>query len=136
MRQKRKVKTIVFAVIAIVIVFIAIVVSNVVSTLKKGEKELAAITFTDIDVSRIKDGTYTGECKAGLVSVKVKTTVNHGKIADIKLTEHQNGKGSTAESIIDEMILKQTTKVDAVSGATYSSKVIRKAVENSLIKGE
>lgn len=44
----------------------------------------------------------------------------------------KNGKGSAAESILSDMLTKQTTSVDAISGATISSKVIRKAVENSL----
>lgn len=40
-----------------------------------------------------------------------------------------------AETIIDKIIDEQKIDVDAVSGATNSSTVIKKAVENAL-KGE
>lgn len=59
-------------------------------------------------LSSIKDGTYTGEFKAGLVFVKVKTTIEDKKLTNIKLIEHKNGKGSAAESIISDIITKQT----------------------------
>ena len=54
---------------------------------------------------------------------------------DIELTEHQNGRGTPAEAILEEMLREQTTDVDAVSGATCSSRVIRKAVEEARAKG-
>ncbi|WP_227835506.1 MULTISPECIES: FMN-binding protein [unclassified Clostridioides] len=36
---------------------------------------------------------------------------------------------------MDKVLNKQKVDVDAVSGATNSSKVIKKAIENALIKG-
>lgn len=59
------------------------------------------------------------------------TVANHA-ITDIKITRHKCGKGKPAESIVDDVIAKQTTKVDAVSGATGSSIVILKAIENAV----
>ena len=56
-------------------------------------------------------------------------------IKEIKLLEHNNDRGASAESILDHMVEKQRTDVDAVTGATNSSKVIRKAVENALAMG-
>ena len=132
LNKKNKTKLIVLSIVLIVLAFIAILFINIVSELKNGEKIISEITFTDIDLSSIEDGTYTGEFKAGLVFVKVETTIEDKKITDIKLIEHKNGKGSAAESIISDIIAKQTTEVDMISGATISSKVIRKAIENSL----
>lgn len=134
LNKKNKTSLIVLSIVLIVLVFIVILFTNIVLELKNGEQTLSEMTFTDIDVSLIENGTYTGEFKAGLVYVKVKTTVENGKISDIKLIEHKNGKGSAAESIINDIITKQTTDVDMVSGATISSKVIRKAIENSLVE--
>lgn len=130
--KKNKTKLIVLSIVLIVFAFMVILFINIVSELKNGEQTLSEMTFTEIDLSSIKDGTYTGEFKAGLVYVKVKTTIQDKKITDIKLIEHKNGKGSAAESIISDIIAKQTTDVDMISGATISSKVIRKAIENSL----
>jgi len=37
--------------------------------------------------------------------------------------------------IVDSVIENQSLDVDAISGATYSSKVILKAIENALARG-
>ena len=44
--------------------------------------------------------------------------------------------GEKAEEIIYEVINMQSIDVDTVSGATYSSKVILKAIENALIESD
>lgn len=129
-----KIKRIILAIILIGTTFIMFISVYIVSELKNGEQILNEMTFTEIDLASISDGTYTGEFKAGLVSAKVETTIQDNKIIDIKLIEHNNGKGSAAESIIDDIIIQQTTDVDLISKATISSKVIRKAIENSLKK--
>ena len=46
-----------------------------------------------------------------------------------------NGRGKPAEIVADRIIQEQRIDVDAVSGATNSSVVIKKAVENAF-KGE
>lgn len=114
------------------LILIAGLAINTVSTLKNGEEILSELTFKDINLASIEDGTYTGDFEAGLVYASVSTTIKDGLLTDIKLLEHKNGKGHAAESILNDMVTKQTTSVDAISGATISSKVIRKAVENSL----
>lgn len=114
------------------LILIAGLAINTVSTLKNGEEILSELTFNNINLASIEDGTYTGDFEAGLVYASVSSTIKDGILTDIKLLEHKNGKGSAAESILSDMLTKQTTSVDAISGATISSKVIRKAVENSL----
>lgn len=94
-----------------------------------------ALTFTDIDLRQVAGGTYEGRCDTGVVNAGVRVTVEDHILTDIELTEHQNGRGTPAEAILEEMLREQATDVDAVSGATCSSKVIRKAVEEALAKG-
>ena len=53
-------------------------------------------------------------------------------MANIDILEHKNGRGSPAEVVTDRIIEKQKIDVDAISGATNSSIVIKKAVENAL----
>lgn len=132
--MKNKTRFIILSIVLILLIFIVIFAINITSEMKEGEQTLYEMSFSDINLSLIKDGTYTGEFKAGLVFVKVETTVEDKKITDVKLIEHKNGKGSSAESIISDIITKQTTDVEMVSGATISSKVIRKAIENSLVQ--
>ena len=83
----------------------------------------------------VADGVYDGSCETGVVNATVQVTVRDHVITDISLVRHDNGRGASAEAVLQQMLRSQTTDVDAVSGATCSSKVIRKAVENALTKG-
>lgn len=88
-----------------------------------------------VDMNQVKDGSYFGSSDGGLVKVEVEVTVENHKITKIDLLKHQNGKGKPAEATLDEMIKANTDDVDAVSGATYSSKTIRNAVNKALQEG-
>ena len=96
------------------------------------EDKLAAVELSEVDLSKIEDGIYKGEEKVGLVAAIVEVEVKDNKISSIKLVDHRNWRGKPAEVIIDKVIEEQKTNVDTISGATASSKVILKAIENSL----
>ena len=84
-----------------------------------------------------KDGTYTGSGKGFGGNISVKVTIKDGKIKSIDVTSASGETASyfsKAKGIISKMISKQTTNVDAASGATYSSNGIIKAVRNALSK--
>ena len=66
------------------------------------------------------------------VYAKVEVTVQNDVITNIDILEHKNGRGSRAEVVVDRIVEEQKIEVDAVSGATNSSTVIKKAVENAL----
>lgn len=78
------------------------------------------------------DGVYVGEYDVNLIYAKVEVTVENGKITGITILEHKNEPGKSAEIVIDKIIKEQKINVDAVSGATNSSTVIKKAVEKAL----
>ena len=94
-----------------------------------------ALNFDEIDLTKVVDGVYEGQCDTGVVRARVQVTVRDHRMESIELLEHENGRGTPAEAILGQMVQEQTTAVDAVSGATCSSKVIRKAVENALVEG-
>ncbi len=96
------------------------------------QKHVAGMTVADVDFSSIPDGTYEGSADETFIRVRVRVTVKDGAVSDIALIEHENGRGKPAEAIIGEIIKRQTLNVDAVSGATNSSIIIKKAVENAL----
>ena len=85
-----------------------------------------------IDMSQTADGTYIGEYDAGYIYAKVSVTVTNGIITDIRLLEHRHQRGQDAEQVTQDIIASQRINVDAISGATNSSLVIEKAVENAL----
>ena len=62
----------------------------------------------------------------------MEVTVLNGALTDIAILEHKNERGQSAETVIDRILAEQQIDVDAVSGATNSSTVLKKAVENAL----
>ena len=89
----------------------------------------------NINLKDVQNGIYYGVCKFKIIKVKVMVVVNENKISKIDITKHRAGKGRMAEIITDKVIDAQSLQVDAISGATYSSKTILKAIENALKKG-
>lgn len=96
------------------------------------QREMAAVSIAGVDAGCVPDGTYFGSCDVGYIRAKVEVAVQDGRIASIDLVEHKNERGAAGEGVIPRMLERQTTDVDAVSGATNSSRVIQKAVENAL----
>lgn len=103
--------------------------------IREYKQKVEALSFADIDLHQVADGTYEGSCDTGVVNATAVVTVQDHTITNISLTRHDNGKGAPAEKILGQMLREQSTDVDIVSGATCSSRVIRKAVENALEKG-
>ena len=86
----------------------------------------------DGKISDIPDGVYIGEYDVNVIYAKVEVTVENGEITNIIILEHRNERGKPAEAVINKIVEDQKIDVDAVSGATNSSTVIKKAVENAL----
>ncbi len=99
------------------------------------KEAMSKVKIRTIDVSAIEDGTYEGRYDARVISATASVIIEDGKIRDIKLLDHKNDKGVSAEAIISEILKEQSLDVDVVSGATNSSKTILKAVENALTSG-
>lgn len=95
--------------------------------------KISLITVDEVDLNDIENGEYVGECDAGYIYAKVKVAVYNHAITHIELLEHNHERGAKAESVLKTIIEKQRIDVDAVSGATNSSKVIEKACVNALI---
>ena len=110
------------------LIFMAVYLKSV-ADYKKAVKETA---ISEIDISNIPDGVYVGEYDVDFIYAKVKVTVQNKVITSIAILEHKNGRGKPAEIVADRIIEEQKIEVDAVSGATNSSTVIKKAVENAL----
>lgn len=94
-----------------------------VADYKKAVKET---TFEDINISDIPDGVYVGEYDVNFIYAEVEVTVQNGEITNINILEHRHERGKTAEVITDSIVDEQKIDVDAISGATNSSAVIKK----------
>ena len=99
------------------------------------KRAVGETTIGEIDIADVSDGIYIGEYDVNFIYAKVEVTVEDGKIVSINILEHRHERGKAAEKVIEKIIEEQKIDVDAVSGATNSSTVIKKAVENALKGG-
>ncbi len=97
----------------------------------------AALVFSCSSGSRWQDGTWQGRADGVHGEVLLTVTVEKGRIAKISIDRQEEAAGVTdvAFTRVPESIIKaQSPKVDAVTGATGSSKAIMAAVEDALAK--
>lgn len=85
------------------------------------------------------DGTYNGEAQGYGGTVSVAVTIQEGTITDVAIVSAKQEDAAyfdAAKGVIDEILEAQTTEVDTVSGATFSSNGILHAVADALGKAE
>jgi polyferredoxin len=118
-------------------------VSNTTSSESNGTSETSDDTnTTTTEVSStigiaegIADGTYTGTGEGLKGSMTVEVTVQNEQIVSIEVTDYADDKTwfeRAYSSIPDSIIEAQSTDIDSVSGATYSSNGIKEGVSNAL----
>ena len=86
-----------------------------------------------------KDGTYTGSSQGFGGTITVQVTLASDEITDIQVTSapgEDSAYLSQGEGVISSIISAQSTDVDTVSGATFSSTGIINAVVDALGKAE
>lgn len=124
-KKKKKAIIMLLCIMLFVLIGVKIVLKMLVD-------DVNSITVSNPNIANITDGTYVGEYSAKPVYVKVEVLVTEHEITNVKIIEHENGLGGKAEKIVDDVISKQSLEVDAVSGATVSSRCIIKAIEKAL----
>ena len=91
-----------------------------------------SLEIKDIDITKLSDGIYSGEFREFLVSVKAEVTITRNRISEVRISRQRCGKGYEASDTLNRIMKAQTPKVDAVTGATGSSKAIMAAVQKAL----
>lgn len=84
---------------------------------------------------QFKDGVYEGKGIGYNGEIQVKVTVSSGEITNIEIVDYVDDEHffrQAADTIPQLIVEQQSTDIDAVSGATYSSKGILSAVEDAL----
>ncbi len=146
--KKRKGKKRMWIILLSIVVVIALGMGGVILLTAPGRNELKNMVITDPDFKKLHDGTYTGSyrgTKDSFRNASVEVTVSSGAISKIKVTEGalagekqttELKKGLTINNLFEEVIHSQTLQVDAISGATLTSKAHLRAVENALEQAE
>lgn len=114
------------------IIILVIVGIAMVNTMQKNLDHLTTAEVEEVNLATVPNGTYFGEYGSFPVKVQVRVVVESGAMTEIVILMHQNGQGTPAEVIIDDVIDEQSLLVDSIAGATYSSKVILLAIHNAL----
>ena len=85
---------------------------------------------------QLKDGTYEGKSFKFPGTMKVSVIIKDNEIVDIKVLKLLSPKKHTnmVKQLIDKIIKKQSTRVDAITGATLNSNALKRAVDNALKK--
>lgn len=94
----------------------------------------ASSVSTVQDASAYADGTYYGTGTGFSGALTVEVVISGGKISSIQIMDTSDGDSyiQSASGLISNIIATQSTNVDTVSGATYSSVGIIEAVRNAL----
>ena len=109
---------------------------NVHSGAQAASGSSSSISKVDETANTYKDGIYEGTGTGFGGEMKVQVTIREGKIAAIEILENKDGSSymEKASALIDTILSTQSTNVDTVSGASYSSAGIIQAVRNALSK--
>lgn len=103
---------------------------------EKQTKEAVVLTRDTSESNRTyKDGTYYGSGTGFGGKLKVEVVIQDGKIVSVTLVENEGDDHpyiDNASALLQSIVAAQSTNVDAVSGATYSSAGLIEAVRNAL----
>lgn len=93
------------------------------------------ISTTSLTQGKFSDGVYKGTGQGYRDTITVEVTVSNGNITSITIESHNDDDeffNKAQNTIINEILSTQSTDVQTVSGATYSSIGIISAVEDAL----
>jgi len=116
-----------------IVVIIIIIASIFIVYIYYGKSETLNLTINTVDLSKIPDGSYEGSYNKGRFSYKVEVTVKDNRIESVKILSEPSVQ-ELDNTIISRVLQQQSLKVDAVTGATATSKALLKAIENALNK--
>ncbi|HET6488015.1 MAG TPA: FMN-binding protein [Spirochaetia bacterium] len=93
------------------------------------------LPITRVDLSQARDGSYDGEYTYGRFTYRVEVVILDHRIVTIRILDNRNTRRALmAEGVVDRILQSQRNDVDAVSGATTTSKALLKATENALTR--
>lgn len=107
---------------------------NIAADTKNSNSEAISMT-QQIESGNYIDGTYTGTGQGFRGETKTEVTVENGNITDITIVSYEDDNeyfNRAKDAVISQIIENQDVKVDAVSGATFSSNGIMEAAADAL----
>jgi uncharacterized protein with FMN-binding domain len=92
--------------------------------------------FDAVDLSRIPDGTYTGQARGFRGPIRLAVKIKSARIEQVKVTRHRDDLSFTSLKDVPKQIVEKqgVAGVDAVTGATITSDGIVNATMKALTK--
>ena len=115
--------------------------STPATTASSSSQSSPSIETVDDSNQTWRDGIYHGSGTGFNGEVQVEVVIADGKISNISVVSHNDDSSfmSQAQGLIPNIISFQSTNVDAVSGATYSSRgiidAVRAALKQAVVNG-
>ena len=146
--KKRKGKCRMWIIVVVIIGVLAVALGVVMMVFEPGRREAMAVTVGQVDFDHLKDGVYTGAyqgTKDHLRDAKVTVTINEGAVSGIQVVEgalanekqsSEIRNGQSIDKLFQRVMEDASLQVDTISGATITSKVHLKALENALKQAE
>jgi uncharacterized protein with FMN-binding domain len=135
-KERKRTGAVVVIVIAVVIALLTVVYFECIKSTPGPSSDVTkGIKLGPVAAGKYGDDVTKGYSKRGFVKVRVRVSVIYGKIESIDVLSHRHlwPKARQATKEIPQRIMdKQRTDVDAVSGATLSSRAIMLAVQDAL----
>lgn len=133
--EKKKLSTRWKVLIAVGCVLLALILAGggFAIWMTSGLSKYSKMSIADVDLTNLKDGTYTGSFNGGRFSNTVSVTVKDHKITAVDVVKDVRFKAPDKVGLLfDRVIEEQTPNVDTIAGATVTSKAFLKSVENAL----
>ena len=93
----------------------------------------SAVQRGSVSQIKLQDGVFSDEYRKGPVKTVVEVKIKNNKILSVNILSHRTMRGNKAEAVIpDRIVQSQSTDVDIVSGATYSSLAIMNAAQRAI----
>lgn len=124
---------VVLKVVGIVLVLILVVAVSGIFYISRGLEEGLNVNINPVNLSSKEDGVYKGKYDFGRWSNELNVIIENNKIINIEITDDMMIVNPEVRSeLIQRVLEKQNTTVDAISGGTVSSKAYLKSIENAL----
>ncbi|BFN38338.1 FMN-binding protein [Fidelibacter multiformis] len=104
------------------------------SCARKELTEVRTMEIQPIPLQAIPDGRYEGRFTYSNFEYAVEVLVENHQITGIRVLQNRTSDyAKKAEGVLEKVVKEQKTNVEAVTGATTTSKALLKAVENALL---
>ena len=121
-----------------VVAFLGVVVLVFAYNFGQMIREIARVMdapLAEHDLSRVADGAYAGKTTYMGSAFEVEVKVKDHRVTGIDVLKDDDSEyANNAAAVLANVVEKQTLEVDAVSGATTTSKVLLNAVNDALLR--